>query len=83
MPCLLIISADFGNIPYNITSPIIFWLIDQLDYWSDTFIMMQKKLQIDYAKVGTKAYGRHRCSWCLFRYKTLFYNKAECFYSQA
>ena len=33
----------FGNIPYNITSPIIFWLIEQLDYWSDTFIMMQKE----------------------------------------
>ena len=34
----------FGNIPYNITSPIIFWLIEQLDYWSDTFIMMQKEV---------------------------------------
>ena len=32
-----------GNIPYNITSPIIFWLIEQLDYWSDAFIMMQKE----------------------------------------
>ena len=33
-----------GNIPYNITSPIIFWLIDQLDYWTDSFIMMQKEV---------------------------------------
>ena len=26
-----------GNIPYNITSPIVFWLIEQLDYWNDAF----------------------------------------------
>ena len=49
----------FGNIPYNITSPIIFWLIEQLDYWNDTFIMMQKEVADRLcAKVGTKAYGR-------------------------
>ena len=49
----------FGNIPYNITSPIIFWLIEQLDYWSDTFIMMQKEVADRLcAKVGTKEYGR-------------------------
>ena len=33
-----------GNIPYNITSPIIFWLIEQLDFWNDAFIMMQKEV---------------------------------------
>ena len=33
-----------GNIPYNITSQIIFWLIEQLDYWSDAFIMVQKEV---------------------------------------
>ncbi len=49
----------FGNIPYNITSPIIFWLIEQLDFWSDTFIMMQKEVADRLcARVGTKAYGR-------------------------
>jgi len=48
-----------GNIPYNITSPIIFWLIDQLDYWTDAFIMMQKEVAERLtAAVGTKAYGR-------------------------
>ncbi|MBT3518147.1 MAG: 16S rRNA (adenine(1518)-N(6)/adenine(1519)-N(6))-dimethyltransferase RsmA [Candidatus Marinimicrobia bacterium] len=48
-----------GNIPYNITSPIIFWLIEQLDYWGDAFIMMQKEVAERLsAKVGTKAYGR-------------------------
>ena len=48
-----------GNIPYNITSPIIFWLIEQLDYWDDAFIMMQKEVAERLsAVVGTKAYGR-------------------------
>ena len=48
-----------GNIPYNITSRIIFWLIEQLDYWDDAFIMAQKEVaQRLTAKVSTKAYGR-------------------------
>ena len=48
-----------GNIPYNITSPIIFWLIEQLDFWDDAFIMMQKEVAERLSAVaGTKAYGR-------------------------
>ena len=48
-----------GNIPYNITSQIIFWLIEQLDYWSDAFIMVQKEVANRLiAKVGTKEYSR-------------------------
>lgn len=48
-----------GNIPYNITSSIIFWLIEQLDYWNDAFIMMQKEVADRLsANVNTKAYGR-------------------------
>ena len=48
-----------GNIPYNITSPIIFWLIEQLNYWDDAFIMMQKEVAERLAsKINTKAYGR-------------------------
>ena len=48
-----------GNIPYNITSQIIFWLIEQLDYWSDAFIMVQKEVAHRLvAKAGTKEYGR-------------------------
>ena len=48
-----------GNIPYNITSQIIFWLIEQLDYWSDVFIMVQKEVAHRLiAKVGTKEYSR-------------------------
>ena len=48
-----------GNIPYNITSPIIFWLIEQFHFWEDAFIMMQKEVAERLsAVVGTKAYGR-------------------------
>ena len=48
-----------GNIPYNITSSIIFWLIEQLDHWEDAFIMMQKEVAERLAaKSNTKAYGR-------------------------
>ena len=48
-----------GNIPYNITSPILFWLTEQHSRWSDAFLMMQKEVAERLAaKVGTKAYGR-------------------------
>ena len=48
-----------GNIPYNITSSIIFWLIEQLDFWSDAYIMMQREVaERLIADVGTKQYGR-------------------------
>ena len=48
-----------GNIPYNITSLIIFWLIEQLHFWQDAFIMMQKEVAMRLtADIGTKSYGR-------------------------
>lgn len=48
-----------GNIPYNITSPIIFWLIEQLDFWDDAYIMMQKEVAERLLAIhNTKAYGR-------------------------
>ncbi|MBL7014709.1 MAG: 16S rRNA (adenine(1518)-N(6)/adenine(1519)-N(6))-dimethyltransferase RsmA [Candidatus Marinimicrobia bacterium] len=48
-----------GNIPYNITSPIIFWLIEQLDYWDDAFLMVQKEVaERLIAKSGSKLYSR-------------------------
>ena len=48
-----------GNIPYNITSQIIFWLIEQLDYWEDAFIMVQKEVARRLvAQICTKEYGR-------------------------
>ena len=48
-----------GNIPYNITSPILFWLIEQRDYWKEAYLMVQKEVgERLAANVGTKAYGR-------------------------
>ena len=48
-----------GNIPYNITSSIIFWLIELLDFWDDAFIMMQKEVaQRLTANISTKEYSR-------------------------
>ena len=48
-----------GNIPYNITSPIIFWLIDHLPYWSESYLMVQKEVaQRLIADIGTKDYSR-------------------------
>lgn len=47
-----------GNIPYNITSPILFKLIDHFEEIDCTVLMMQKEVakRIS-AKVGTKDYG--------------------------
>ncbi len=48
-----------GNIPYNITSPILFWLIEQRAYWTEAFFMVQKEMADRLTgSVGTKAYGR-------------------------
>ena len=48
-----------GNIPYNITSPIVFWLIKHLTSWNRAYLMVQKELaQRLTAKIGTKDYSR-------------------------
>ena len=48
-----------GNIPYNITSPILFWLIEQREDWSEAYLMVQKEMALRLTgKVGTKSYGR-------------------------
>ncbi|NOZ03035.1 MAG: 16S rRNA (adenine(1518)-N(6)/adenine(1519)-N(6))-dimethyltransferase, partial [FCB group bacterium] len=48
-----------GNIPYNITSPILFWLIEQRRLWTDAYLMIQKEVaERLVAGVGTKTYGR-------------------------
>ncbi|MFQ6612117.1 MAG: 16S rRNA (adenine(1518)-N(6)/adenine(1519)-N(6))-dimethyltransferase RsmA [Fidelibacterota bacterium] len=48
-----------GNIPYNITTPIIFWLISQRPEWKNAFLMVQKEVgERLTAAVGTKAYSR-------------------------
>ncbi len=48
-----------GNIPYNITSPILFWLIEQRRNWSEAYLMVQKEVASRLTgKIGTKSYGR-------------------------
>ena len=47
-----------GNIPYNITSPILFWIIDSSDVVTDCTLMMQREVaQRLVARPRTKAYG--------------------------
>ena len=56
-----------GNIPYNITSPIIFWLIDHLDDWDRAYLMVQKEVAHRLsAKIGTKDYSRVTVMTSLF-----------------
>ncbi len=48
-----------GNIPYNITSPIIFWLVEHFNSWDRAYLMVQKELAERLtAKIGTKDYSR-------------------------
>lgn len=48
-----------GNLPYQISTPLIFYLIDQITVIRDMHFMLQKEV-VDRlaAKIGTKAYGR-------------------------
>ncbi len=56
-----------GNIPYNITSPIIFWLIDHFDHWNRAYLMVQKEVaQRLTASIGTKDYSRVTVMTSLF-----------------
>ena len=64
-----------GNIPYNITSPIIFWLIDNLPSWSESYLMVQKEVaQRLIADIGTKDYSR------ITVMTGLYFNIKICFY---
>lgn len=48
-----------GNIPYNITSAIIFKLLETPQRWTDIHIMVQKEVADRLtASAGTKSYGR-------------------------
>ena len=48
-----------GNLPYNISTPLIFHLLDQLEYISEMIFMLQEEV-VDRmcAVAGTKTYGR-------------------------
>lgn len=49
----------FGNLPYNISTPLLFHLFDHIDIVKDMLFMLQKEV-VDRicAKVNTKEYGR-------------------------
>ncbi|MCB0280126.1 MAG: ribosomal RNA small subunit methyltransferase A, partial [Calditrichaeota bacterium] len=50
--------AFIGNIPYNITSPILFKLMENPDYYEQIIIMMQKEVaERLLANAGSKTYG--------------------------
>lgn len=48
-----------GNLPYNISTPLIFHLLDNIELIQDMYFMLQKEV-VDRltASAGTKAYGR-------------------------
>jgi len=48
-----------GNLPYNISTPLLFKLFDSLDYIQDMFFMLQKEVVLRLtAKPGEDHYGR-------------------------
>ncbi len=48
-----------GNLPYNISTPLIFHLLDQIDLIDDMLFMLQKEVALRLAaKPGSKQYGR-------------------------
>ncbi|CAN5376991.1 16S rRNA (adenine(1518)-N(6)/adenine(1519)-N(6))-dimethyltransferaseRsmA [soil metagenome] len=48
-----------GNLPYNISTPLLFHLLDQIDLVQDMHFMLQREVvERLAAKVATKAYGR-------------------------
>lgn len=48
-----------GNLPYNISTPLLFHLLDQIDLLQDMHFMLQREVAERLAaKVATKAYGR-------------------------
>jgi 16S rRNA (adenine1518-N6/adenine1519-N6)-dimethyltransferase len=56
-----------GNIPYNITSPILFYLLDRRSSVRDVILMVQKEVaQRLVAKPGSKDYGILSVSFQLF-----------------
>lgn len=64
-----------GNIPYNITSPILFKLFDQADYLDQAVLMVQKEVGIRIrAKEGGKDYGLLSIFSQLFAEVTYLYN---------
>ena len=48
-----------GNLPYNISTPLLFHLLDFADLFADLHVMLQKEVALRIAAMpGTKTYGR-------------------------
>lgn len=60
-----------GNLPYNISSPLLFWFLNHRAHFSGACLMLQKELaQRLSAEAGRKAYGRLAAAlslWCQVR----------------
>ncbi len=51
-----------ANLPYYITTPVIEYLFENIDYFSDIFIMVQKEVALRISsKAGSKTYGSFSC----------------------
>lgn len=77
-------TAVIGNIPYNITSPILFKLFDNADILDQAVLMMQKEVgQRLVARMGSKDYGLLAINGQLFTdVKSLFHVRARLFFPQ-
>lgn len=73
-----------GNIPYNITSPILFHILDNRTYASDATLMMQKEVARRLvAKPETKDYGILAVFYQLFADVDLLFDVSpNCFFPQ-
>lgn len=71
-----------GNIPYNITSPILFHILDNRQHIADATLMMQREVARRLvAKPGTKEYGILTVSCQIFAdVKMLFDVSPNCFF---
>jgi len=70
-----------GNLPYNISTPLLFHLFNHLDYIKDMHFMLQKEVvQRMAASPGTKTYGRLSVmTQSVCEVKLLFIVPPECF----
>ena len=62
-----------GNLPYNISSPVLFWFLTNRRFFTGATFMLQKEMAIRLtARAGTKDYGRLTVALSLwFRIKTV------------
>lgn len=71
-----------GNLPYNITSPILFYLIDYAHLFGEVYFMVQKEVMDRItSKPSEKSYGRLSIMLqCHFKCEALFTIPATAFY---